>query len=110
MKEQLNGASFLKKTNNVFFCTEEQQAKQQLQAQQQQQQLEQQQQQSYMPSGNLIGLQLPDENGEVLYLDPNDPAAQILLQEAGIVKESPKGVFFSRIFLKVLCYCLVTCS
>ena len=34
--------------------------------------------------GNLIGLQLPDENGEVLYLDPNDPAAQMLLQEAGI--------------------------
>eukprot|EP00092_Neocalanus_flemingeri_P090714 GFUD01114902.1.p1 GENE.GFUD01114902.1~~GFUD01114902.1.p1 ORF type:complete len:2510 (+),score=681.34 GFUD01114902.1:132-7661(+) len=33
---------------------------------------------------NLIGLQLPDEGGEVLYLDPNDPAAQLLLQEAGI--------------------------
>ena len=32
---------------------------------------------------NLIGLQLP-ESGEVLYLDPNDPAAQQLLQEAGI--------------------------
>ena len=33
---------------------------------------------------NLIGLQLPEESGEVLYLDPNDPAAQLLLQEAGI--------------------------
>jgi len=32
----------------------------------------------------LIGLLLPDGNGEVLYLDPNDPAAQFLLQEAGI--------------------------
>ena len=32
---------------------------------------------------NLIGLQLP-ESGEVLFLDPNDPAAQQLLQEAGI--------------------------
>jgi len=40
--------------------------------------------QQHIPSGNLIGLQLPDENGEVLYLDPNDPAAQMLLQEAGI--------------------------
>ena len=38
----------------------------------------------FICSGNLIGLQLPDDNGEVLYLDPNDPAAQILLQEAGI--------------------------
>ena len=38
-----------------------------------------------MPSQpqNLIGLQLP-ESGEVLFLDPNDPAAQQLLQEAGI--------------------------
>ena len=33
---------------------------------------------------NLIGLQLPDDNGEVLYLNPNDPAHQMLLQEAGI--------------------------
>jgi len=40
---------------------------------------------SSMPTGNnLIGLQLPDENGEVLYLNPNDPAHQMLLQEAGI--------------------------
>jgi hypothetical protein len=44
----------------------------------------QEQPQQRIPSGNLIGLQLPDENGEVLYLDPNDPAAQMLLQEAGI--------------------------
>ncbi len=46
--------------------------------------LQEQAQQQHIPSGNLIGLQLPDENGEVLYLDPNDPAAQMLLQEAGI--------------------------
>ena len=36
------------------------------------------------PPQNLIGLQLPEESGEVLYLDPNDPAAQLLLREAGI--------------------------
>ena len=35
------------------------------------------------PPQNLLGLPLP-ESGEVLYLDPNDPAAQQLLQEAGI--------------------------
>ena len=47
---------------------------------------QQPQQQQPQPSQhqNLIGLQLPDEGGEVLYLDPNDPAAQLLLQEAGI--------------------------
>eukprot|EP00090_Calanus_glacialis_P025693 TRINITY_DN40276_c0_g1_i2.p1 TRINITY_DN40276_c0_g1~~TRINITY_DN40276_c0_g1_i2.p1 ORF type:complete len:2550 (+),score=803.50 TRINITY_DN40276_c0_g1_i2:1143-7652(+) len=49
--------------------------------QQEQQQLQQAQPPQHQ---NLIGLQLPDEGGEVLYLDPNDPAAQLLLQEAGI--------------------------
>ena len=44
----------------------------------------QQQQQQQQQSQNLIGLQLPEESGEVLYLDPNDPAAQLLLREAGI--------------------------
>ena len=43
-----------------------------------------QQQQQQQQSQNLIGLQLPEESGEVLYLDPNDPAAQLLLREAGI--------------------------
>merc|ERR1719319_2109739 len=27
---------------------------------------------------------IPEDNGEILYLDPSDPAAQLLLQEAGI--------------------------
>ena len=43
-----------------------------------------QQHQTAPAQQNLIGLQLPDEGGEVLYLDPADPAAQLLLQEAGI--------------------------
>merc|ERR1719225_2593238 len=45
--------------------------------------VQQHQQQQQQQPQNLIGLQLP-ESGEVLYLDPNDPAAQQLLQEAGI--------------------------
>merc|ERR1719210_3289040 len=50
----------------------------------QQQHQQQQQPQQQQAAQNLIGLQLPEEGGEVLYLDPNDPAAQLLLQEAGI--------------------------
>ena len=45
--------------------------------------VQQHQQQQQQQPQNLIGLQLP-ESGEVLYLDPADPAAQQLLQEAGI--------------------------
>ena len=61
---------------------QQEQQLQEQQLQQQEQQLLQQQHQQQQQ--NLIGLQLPEESGEVLYLDPNDPAAQLLLQEAGI--------------------------
>merc|ERR1719469_758114 len=34
--------------------------------------------------GAGLGFHIPEDSGEVLYLDPSDPAAQLLLQEAGI--------------------------